>query len=482
MRYASHGRTGAVVVLLLASFLDLMDSTIVNVALPAVERGLGATPAQLEGTVSGYLLTFAAVLVVGGRLGDMHGRRTLFLVGTIGFTLASLGCGVAGSGTELVLLRGAQGLFAGLMVPQVLGTIQALYPPGGRAAVYGIAGAVTGLAAVAGPLLGGAFVSADVLGLGWRAVFLVNVPVGALVVLGTIALVPRTRAEQALSLDLTGAALGAGGVVAVVYPLIEGPQHGWPWWTVALFAVAPVLLAAFAAHERRRSRSGEAALLPLQLFHDRGFSAGLAVQLSFQAGVIGFLFVLSITVQTGFGFSAWQSGLVVLPFSIAAALTSGLAAALVDRFGTRLVTVGALAQAIGAGWALAVVAGADPLTVVRLVGPLAVAGAGLGLVVVPLTDVVLAAVPTDDAGSASGALSTFQQVGAALGIAVVGTVFFGASATGGSPGTAFVPAGRVVVCLGLLAALASGFLPRDRAGRTSASGAGRPRPTRAASD
>ncbi|QKW37818.1 MFS transporter [Actinomadura sp. NAK00032] len=462
MDSAGRGRTAAVVVLLLASFMDLMDNTIVNVALPSMERSLHTTAAQLEWVVSGYVLAFAAMLIAGGRLGDMVGRRTVFVVGTAGFTLASLWAGLSTSGAELVAVRIAQGLFAGAMVPQVLGTVQALYPPEKRAGVYGIAGAVTGVAAVAGPLLGGAFVSGDVFGLGWRAIFLVNVPVGVLVLIGALALVPQTKADHPLSLHVLGTVLAAGGVVALVYPLIEGRQAGWPWWTVLLFVLAPVLLAAFVLHERGRARGGHALLLPLRLFADRGFSAGLIVQLSFQASVIGFLFVLSITVQSGFGFSAWRAGLVVLPFSIAAAFTSGAAAALVAKAGKALVGLGALLQAIGTGWSIEVVAGGSHPTVAGLIGPMAVAGAGLGLVVVPLTDVVLAAVPTDDAGSASGTLSTFQQVGGALGIAIVGTVFFDSVTSGRDLGDAFGVAAWLVVGLGLLAAFAALLLPHAR--------------------
>lgn len=460
MTKARYGRTAAVVVLLLASFMDLMDNTIVNVAIPAVAASLEATPAQLEWVVSGYVLAFAATLIAGGRLGDAVGRRTAFLVGTAGFTAASLLAGIAGSGTQLVVVRCVQGLFAGVMVPQVLGTVQALYSPRERAGVYGIAGAVTGLAAVAGPVLGGALVTGDVSGLGWRAVFLVNVPVGVLVLVGTVVLVPQTRSDHPLAVDVVGIVLAASAVVALVYPLIEGRQAGWPWWTIALFLLGPALLAAFLQHERRRDVAGLASLLPLRLFGDRGFSAGLIVQLAFQASVIGFLFVLSITVQTGFGFTPWRAGLVVVPFSVAAAAASAVAAALVARAGKALVGLGSLMLATGAAWSTAfLVAGTDP-TVVGLLGPMILAGAGLGLVVVPLTDLVLAAVPVDDAGSASGTLSTFQQLGAAFGIAIIGTLFFSSATAGHGWAAGFRVAAWAVMALGLLAALASLRLPR----------------------
>jgi EmrB/QacA subfamily drug resistance transporter len=459
MENAGRRRTAAVTVLLLASFMDLMDNTIVNVALPAIETALHARPEQLEWVASGYVLAFAAALIPGGRLGDMLGRRTVFVVGTAGFVAASGLAGIAGSASVLVGMRLVQGLFAGLMVPQVLGTVQALYSPKERAGVYGIAGAVTGLAAVAGPLLGGALVSEDAFGLGWRAIFVVNVPVGVIVLIGAIALVPPTKADHPMSLDGLGIALASGGLLTLIYPLIEGRRHGWAGWTITLFALAPVLFSAFVVHERRRSATGRALLLPLRLFADRGFSAGLIVQISFQASVIGLLFVLSITVQSGFDFSAWEAGLVVLPFSIAASITSAAAVALVTRLGRTLVGVGALLQAIGAAWSIAVIAGPGDPTVAAFIGPTAVAGAGLGLLVVPLTDVVLAAVPVNDAGSAAGTLSTFQQVGGALGIAVVGTVFFDSAASSRDLGSAFGVAVWTVVALALLATLATVLLP-----------------------
>ncbi len=457
-----NARTAAVCILLLASYMDLMDGTIVNVALPALEASLDAQPAQLQWVVSGYVLTFAAMLIAGGRLGDALGRRTVFIIGAMGFTAASLCAGLAWSASELVVLRLVQGGFAGLMVPQVLGTVQALYPPKERAAVYGLAGAITGLAAVAGPLVGGALISADVFDLGWRAIFLVNVPVGVVVVLGALVVVPQTRSDAPLGLDVLGVALSVGGLVALVYPLVEGRQAGWPGWTFALFALAPVLLVAFVLQERRRTRTGRAPLLPLRLFSDRGFSAGLIVQLSFQAGVIGFLFALTITVQSGFGFSAWEAGLVIVPFSVAAAIASGAAAVLVARLGSILVGIGALLVAAGVAWSIAVVSGTGSPTVVALIAPTAVAGAGLGLVVVPLTDVVLAAVPVDDAGSASGTLSTFQQVGASVGVAIVGTVFFAAveGGSGGPTSSGFALAGWTAVALAVLAAATSLRLPR----------------------
>lgn len=461
-RSSTGNRLAAVCVLLLASFMDLMDSTIVNVALPTIGSEVNASPAQLQWIVSGYLLAFAAVLVPAGRLGDVIGRRTLFVAGAAGFTLASLLAGLAGSGVELVLLRVIQGACAGLMIPQVLGSVQALFAPHERAGVYGIAGAVTGLAAVAGPLVGGALVTGDPFGLGWRSVFLINVPVGVVLITAALLIVPDTRSEHPLRLDLLGAVLATAAVLALVLPLVEGRQLGWPRWMFAVLALAPILVVTFVLVERRRNATGQAPLLPMHLFRHRGFSAGLATQLAFQASVIGYFLILTVALQIGFGFTPWQAGLVVLPFSIGAAVSSGAAAALIAKIGRVLVVTGAFLQAVGVAWTIAVINGADTgLTVGSFIAPLALAGIGLGLVIVPLTDTALAAVPVDDAGSASGALSTFQQVGAALGVAVTGSAFFGAAGTG-TPNdltTAFAVGAWTAVAAAVLASLAALFLP-----------------------
>ncbi|MGA9747315.1 MAG: DHA2 family efflux MFS transporter permease subunit [Nocardioides sp.] len=456
-------------VLLFASFMDLMDATIVNVALPSVQTGLSADASQLEWVVSGYLLAFAALLITGGRLGDIWGRRRVFLVGVVGFTLASLLAGLAGSATELVAFRVAQGAFAGVMVPQVLAIVQALFAPRERAAVYGIAGAVTGLAAVAGPVVGGALVTGDVLGSGWRSVFMINVPIGLLLVLGTVAFIPESRSSRRLRLDVTGVVLVMSGVLALAYPLIEGRQLGWPEWTVGLILASPVLLVVFVLQQRRRTHADQAPLLPTRLFADRGFTAGLVTQLFFQVSVASFFLILTIYLQSGLGFSAWEAGLTILPFSLGAILGSGVAVPLTSKLGRLLVLVGALLQGAGMTWSVAAVAGqGDTLVIGDLILPLGVAGAGLGLLVVPLLDVALATVPVDDSGAASGALSTFQQVGAALGIAAVGVVFFGIVEGAGTMREAFTSAAWVSVSGATIAAAASLALPGIEAVRRRA--------------
>lgn len=471
-RLGAGNRIVAVSVLLFASFMDLMDNTIVNVALPAIERDLGASPAQLEWVVSGYMLAFAALLVTGGRLGDIFGRRLVFVVGVIGFTAASLLAALASTGEALVVLRVVQGVFAGAMVPQVLSIIQALFLPRERAAVYGIAGAVTGLAAVAGPLVGGALITSDAFGIGWRSIFVINVPIGILLLIGALLFIPETRSEQAPRLDVLGAMLAMGGVLALVYPLVEGRQLDWPWWTFALMALSPVLLAVFVWHQRRRAAARRAPLLPMSLFRDRGFSAGLVTQLAFQAGIASYFLILTIYLQSGLGYTAWDAGLSILPFSLGAILGSGISVPFTAKLGKLLVLAGAVLQGAGVAWSLAVVSDrGDALTFPDFILPLGVAGIGLGLLVVPLLDVALATVPVDDAGSASGALSTFQQVGAGLGVAVVGVVFFGIIGTSFDSATmrdAFLTAAWVTVTAAAIAALASLLLPGIAAVRARA--------------
>ncbi|GAA2037005.1 MFS transporter [Agromyces tropicus] len=415
----------AIGILLFAAFMDLLDVTIVQVALPSIGADLGATDAQLEWIVSGYLLAFAVALVTGGRLGDLHGRRRMFLIGVAGFTLASAGAAFAWSGEALVATRVVQGLFAAVMVPQLLASVQALFSPRERAPMFGLIGGVSGLAAVAGPVLGGWLVDADLWGLGWRTVFLINVPVGLVIIALAARFVPETRSARPMRLDLVGVALLTGTVLAFMVPLVEGPSLDWPgglWWSVAAGAV---LLLAFVVHERRRMRRDGSALLPMPLFADRGFSAGITTQAAFQGALNAFTLPFIVYLQVALGFDALTAGLNLLAFSLGAMVGTGLVIPLVPRVGKWLVTIGAALLATGVAWVFAVVdqTGAG-FTGWAALWPMLIAGLGLALVVIPLVDVALATVPVADAGAASGAYSTFQQLGAAAGVAISTTVFF----------------------------------------------------------
>ncbi|MBM7503261.1 MFS transporter [Agromyces aurantiacus] len=415
----------AIGILLFAAFMDLLDVTIVQVALPSIGADLDASEAQLEWIVSGYMLAFAMGLITGGRLGDLYGRRRVFLIGITGFTLASASAALAWSGDVLVLTRIAQGLFAALMVPQLLASVQALFSPRERAPMYGLIGGVSGLAAVLGPVLGGWLIDADLWGLGWRTVFLLNVPIGVVIVALASRFVPETRSPRPMRLDLAGVALLSAVVLAFMVPLVEGRSLGWPawlWWPVG---AGVALLAVFVRHERARMRRDGSALLPMPLFADRGFSAGIVTQAAFQGSLNAFTLPFIIYLQVGLGFDALTAGLNLLAFSLGAMVGTGLVIPLVARVGKLLVTAGAVLLGAGVLWVFAVVAqtGAD-FTGWAAVWPMLLAGVGLALLVIPLVDVSLATVPVADAGAASGAYSTFQQLGAAAGVAVSTTVFF----------------------------------------------------------
>ncbi|HEX4688515.1 MAG TPA: MFS transporter [Nocardioides sp.] len=441
----THRRGLAMGVLIFASFMDLLDATIVNVALPSIQQDLDATGAQLEWVVGGYLLAFAVLMITGGRLGDIAGRRRMFVTGVVGFTVGSLLACVAPSIGVLLAARVVQGGFAAMMVPQMLSTLQALFSPRERAPMLGVVGAVSGLSAVIGPVLGGWLVSSDAFGIGWRSVFLINVPVGIVLVVLALRWVPETRSERPLRLDPVGLALATTGLVGVMYALVDGRQEDWATWIWVVGGGGLVLLGAFVLQQVRRERATGSALLPMRLFSDRGFSAGLVTQGAFQGSLAGFALVLTIYVQAGLGWSAMHAGLTLLPFSLGAFVGTGISVPLGMKLGKVVMVVGAVLQSLSTVWVISVVHGqGDSVSTWDLAPALVVAGIGLGLLVVPLVDVALATVPTGEAGAASGAYGTVQQVGAALGVAVIGTVFF--AAVGTSYDAASLRSGLVAAC------------------------------------
>jgi EmrB/QacA subfamily drug resistance transporter len=447
-------------ILIFAGFMDLLDVTIVQIALTDIRDDLGATAAQLEWTVSGYMLAFAVLLVTGGRLGDVMGRRFAFLLGVAGFTIASATAAMALNGDMLVLSRVAQGAFAAFMVPQALSTLQSLYEPKERAPMLGIIGGVGGLAAVIGPVLGGWLVTSNVLELGWRSIFLINIPVGVVIFILALRFVPNTRSPHPLKLDVLGVVLLTGALVALLYPLIEGRELDWPTWLWALVALGAALLVAFVVVERRKADP----LLPLSLFGNRGFSSGLITQATFQGAMNAFSVVFLIYVQAVLGFTALGAGLTLLPFSLGAFIGVAVAVKIGMRVGKLVVTAGAVIQAGALAWALAILAARDfELSGWDVAPAMVVMGIGLGLLVVPLIDIALTTVPETDAGAASGVYGTFQQIGAALGVAIAGSVFFGIVGTDWSQPNverAALSAGAVAVGGYLLSAVASLFLPR----------------------
>ncbi|MCW1094633.1 MFS transporter [Streptomyces sp. RS2] len=417
----------ALAIVMTAAFMDLVDVTIVNIAIPSIQRDEGASFSQIQWITAGYALAFAAGLITGGRLGDIHGRKRLFLVGIGGFTLASALCGLAVNPEMLVASRILQGGMAALMVPQVLSIVHATFPAHERGKVFGLFGAIVGLGAVSGPLLGALLTEWNLFGLEWRPIFLINLPVGiAGLVLGS-RFITESKAPRALRLDLVGVALVTLGLLMLIYPLTRGEELGWPLWGHLSMAGSVVVLAVLVAYERRKSARDGSPLVELSLFRVKSFAAGIAVQTVFGVGLGVFFLVWTLYMQVGLGWTPLRAGLTGVPFSIAVSTAAGISVQkLVPRFGRKVLQAGALVMAAGVllyvwesgRYGLAI-------TSWQMALPLAVMGLGMGLIVAPLTDAVLSQVPREHAGSASGLINTVQQMGNALGLGLVSVVFFG---------------------------------------------------------
>jgi EmrB/QacA subfamily drug resistance transporter len=406
----------------------VLDFFIVNVALPSMQSDLHAGNSAIEWVVAGYALTSAVFLIAASRLGDRFGRRRALSVGLALFTLSSAVCGVAGSADVLVAGRLVQGAAAAVMMPNVLALISVIYgQESERIRALSAYGMVMGLAAVGGQLIGGVLVQVDVAGLGWRSCFLINLPIGGVALVLAPRLVPESRDPAARRLDALSTTLVTVGLTAIVLPLVEGRQHGWPAWTWISLALAPAILFAFAVRQRRLSRAGAAPLVEPRLFRVRAFSAGLVTQLVFWCGQASFFLVLALYLQRGRGLDALQAGLVFTILAAAYLVASLRAPALSMRHGRRLLGIGALVLAGGHLLLLATVSDVGVGGSVATLAPsLLLIGAGMGLVIAPLATIVMAGVEPRHAGDASGALSAMQNVGNSLGVAIVGVIFFGA--------------------------------------------------------
>lgn len=412
-------------------FLAVLDFFIVNVALPAMGTQLHAGRATEELIVAGYGLSYALLLVLGGRLGDTHGRKRLFLTGMALFTVSSLACGLAPDALVLVLSRVVQGGAAALMVPQVLGTITARTTGAARARALGIFGACNGVASIIAQLAGGALVAADIGGLGWRPIFLVNVPFGILALVAAVRWMPATRATTRTPVDVRGTVLLAATLLVLLIPLLEGQSLGWPWWILVPLLLVPGAVWWFLRVQHGVEARGGSALLPPSLLRLRSLRTGLFLAVPFFLGFGGFSFGYVVALQQGLGFSALACGLAFVPLGITFLIASLSSARLVERFGSRVLCYGILVQLLGFAALIAtLLLGWPHLGVAALAPCSAVLGIGNGLVMGPLFRVVLTDVPAHRAGTGSGLLSTTQQVSLALGVAVLGTVF-GAFGTGG---------------------------------------------------
>jgi EmrB/QacA subfamily drug resistance transporter len=429
---ASAGRTAdrrrwlALAVVMTASFLDLVDVTIVNVAVPHIQEDLGASYSSVQWITAGYALAFAIGLITGGRLGDIYGRKRLFLIGMAGFTVVSAVCGLAPGPDTLVVARFLQGAMAALMVPQVLSIIHVTFPAEERGKVFGMFGGMIGLGAIAGPMIGALLTEWNIFGLEWRPIFLVNLPVGITgLVLGRH-YIAESRAPQSLRLDLVGVALASLGLLMLLYPLMQGRELGWPVWGFLSMGAAVLVFAFFVRYERVKKTRDGSPLVELSLFGVKSFAAGIGVQLTY--GVISGIFFLvwTLYMQLGLGWSPLHAGLTGVPFSVAAAASAAVSVQLlVPRYGRKVLQAGALVKLVGV---LLYIWEADrygsAIHTWQMVPPLVVMGLGMGLIIAPITDAVLSEVPVEHAGSASGLINTLNQLGLALGLGLVAVVFF----------------------------------------------------------
>jgi EmrB/QacA subfamily drug resistance transporter len=449
-------------VVLAGTFMVVLDFFIVNVALPSMQSELGASNTAIEWVVAGYALTSAIFVITAGRLGDRFGRRRMFSLGLALFTVASAACGAAGTPLELVIARLLQGVGAALLTPNVLSIIGVLYSGPDRVRSLSVYGTVMGLAAVGGQLIGGALIAADPAGLGWRSCFLINLPIGIAALVLAPRVIPESRQPVAPRLDRVGTVLATAALTAVVLPLLEGRQHGWPVWTWLSLGAAPVLLASLVAQQRRLARRGAVPLIDMALFRNRSFSAGLMTQLCFWAGQASFFVVLALYLQNGRGLHALPAGLVFTILAAAYVAASMRAPALSARHGRGVIAFGALVLACGHGLLLAAVADIGVGgALVALVPGLVLVGAGMGLVLAPLASTIMQSLEPERAGAASGMLTTMQNVGNAIGVAVTGVIFFGALHSGYARAFEF-GVGELAVLLVGVAALTR-LLPRGRA-------------------
>jgi EmrB/QacA subfamily drug resistance transporter len=413
-------------VVLAAMIMNLLDSTIVNVAAPSIQRDLGMSSAALEWIAAAYTLAIAVGLMTGGRLGDMFGRKRMLMIGLAGFVLASAGCALAQSPGTLIGARVLQGLSAAMLTPQAFGLIRDLFPPAQMSKAFAALGPVIGLSTVAGPIVAGLLLKANLLGTDWRALFLINLPLGvfALAVGGRV-LPARPAERRRVRLDGTGTVLLAAASFLLVFPLVDGRTLGWPAWIFGVLAAAVPVLAVFVAHQRRRVRAGRTPLVELSVLRKRSYVSGVAFVLVFFASIVGFSLTIGLFLQIGLGYTPIHASLLLAAMAAGAFAGSGVGAWAATAVGRPILHIGLAIMAAGAlVLYFSLPAAAGPVGALQLIPGLAVFGTGMGMIFVPLFSIIMGEIGDDEVGSASGLLESSQQLGASLGVAVLATLFF----------------------------------------------------------
>lgn len=452
-----------------AMVIDRLDATAVNVAAPAIQANLGGTYADLQWTAAAYTLAMAVTLLIGGRLGDMFGRKLMLLAGVAGFTVASVACAVSVSVDMLIGMRALQGVFAAAMLPQVFALVRDIFPPNEQRRAWVVLGPLIGLATVLGPVVGGLITNIDPQGVGWRLIFLINLPIGIVVVLVGARLIPKTPPTvKSRRLDLLGVLLAGAGMFLLVRPLVQGREPQWPLWTQVMLIGAIPVLALFGWHQVRMKRTGNPPLVEPAPFRRRSFVSGIVFALAFLMALGGFVLTFSVFVQLGLGYTPLEASLATLPWALGAFIGSMVSAALVFKLGRGIVLSGLALMGGGLLWLSLVIdsSGAD-VNALDFALPLLIGGVGVGMVFVPMFDIILGGLANHEMGSASAVLKAVQQLGLALGVAVIGTVFFGLLGSHADRVTDFLHAARhtslAAVAMIVVALLLGFWLPNSPA-------------------
>lgn len=426
-KFTAKQKKIALLIVAFAFVMDLLDSTIVNIAIPSIQANLGASYATIQWLVAGYSLTFALLLITGGRMGDVFGYKKIFMLGVSGFTIASLLTGIAPNSTFLVVARLLQGAMAALMVPQVMSLMQVMYTPKERAGVMGMFGMLGGLAASLGPIIGGLLIKANLFHLDWRPIFLINLPVGVFALLAGWKFLPEGRSPHPLHIDIKGTLLVVAALSLLVFPLIEGRDLDWPLWALALLALSIPALMLFGWYEIRKDKRDKSALIVPALFKVKTFISGLGLNILVESVMVGYFLTVTLVMQVGLGYSPIRAALTGIPTAVG--MTIGFAVLgqkFINKFGRSVIGIGSVTFASGliyTAWIMMhYTTAAHPW---QFIPGFLFTGIGLSLIMIPIFSAALQDVDSGHAGSASGILNAVQQVGAAIGIAIIGVIFFG---------------------------------------------------------